>query len=467
MLSATLYQQSNDLSHAAAYAEQAQEIAVQTDDYNWQARIAGFLASQYRWLKVYPKSKAYADKAMAAAQKISNPELAANTMGLMYQEKAYGALDQKTYQEAITFARNAQKQFSPNTRNIDFLTAHNEQLIGDAYIGLKSYDSSLTHYKKAMKYLEKQPENYIGGLVMNGLANTYMKQGKMKEAKFYLDSAQAIADRSHYQQLKVEVYETVKAYASAVKDIEELDQAQKIQDTARTIITQQKNIFVNQALEGLEQRYAKEVKQGSDKTILIIAAIIILAATFIYIIFMRRSQKAKFNTILARFKEREEKRVKVAEQDLPEEVPHPEESLPALEAAEQKEVDAFTIPEETRQKLLRSLEEFEAGTLFTNRSISLSFLAGHINTNTKYLSKIINLHKQKDFSGYINELRVNYIIKQLQDDPVWRKYKISTLADEAGFSSHSKFAAVFKSITGLSPSLFIEYIEEAARTGRL
>lgn len=115
---------------------------------------------------------------------------------------------------------------------------------------------------------------------------------------------------------------------------------------------------------------------------------------------------------------------------------------------------------------MSSLQEFETGTLFTNRNISLAYLAGHINTNTKYLSRVINLHKQKDFNGYINELRVNYIMERLRKDPLWRKYKISTLAEEAGFSSHSKFAAVFKSLTGISPSLFIQYLEEDIRMGK-
>ncbi|WP_337059076.1 AraC family transcriptional regulator [Elizabethkingia meningoseptica] len=34
------------------------------------------------------------------------------------------------------------------------------------------------------------------------------------------------------------------------------------------------------------------------------------------------------------------------------------------------------------------------------------------------------------------------------------------LAEEAGFSSHSKFATVFKNIAGVSPSYFIRYIEK-------
>jgi AraC-like DNA-binding protein len=37
---------------------------------------------------------------------------------------------------------------------------------------------------------------------------------------------------------------------------------------------------------------------------------------------------------------------------------------------------------------------------------------------------------------------------------------MASLADEVGFSSHSKFSKVFKKETSLSPSLFIKYIEE-------
>uniref|UniRef100_UPI003AFB1A7D helix-turn-helix domain-containing protein n=1 Tax=Elizabethkingia meningoseptica TaxID=238 RepID=UPI003AFB1A7D len=69
-------------------------------------------------------------------------------------------------------------------------------------------------------------------------------------------------------------------------------------------------------------------------------------------------------------------------------------------------------------------------------------VASYLNTNTKYLSYMIKKYKKKDFSGYVNELRINCIIGKLNTDPVYRQYKISVLAEEAGFSSHSKFATV-------------------------
>jgi AraC-like DNA-binding protein len=39
-------------------------------------------------------------------------------------------------------------------------------------------------------------------------------------------------------------------------------------------------------------------------------------------------------------------------------------------------------------------------------------------------------------------------------------YKISYLAEKCGFSSHSSFATVFKSIAGITPVTFIELLKE-------
>jgi len=464
MLSATLYQQTGDLTNAVVFAEKAQELAKQTDDYSWQARVVGFLASQYRGLRLFQKSNKYAQEAMAIARKIDNPERANSTIGFMYQEQAFCALEEKKYRKAIADIHNAQRHFNhASKKDIDLLTANNEQLAGDAYAGLKMYDSALLHYNSGLKYLEKFPENYVGGLIMKGMSEIYMELADLKTAKRWLDSAQGIADRTHYQQLKLVVYEAVKKYAAMVADIDQLSLAQKMQDTARTTITIRNDSFLDRTFSDLEKNYQHEVKQGSYKNVLILVALIIILGTIIFIVVMRRQQKVRFKAVLAQIKEREEQSPKQLPVAIPVEIPIPE-AMPAVDEVPAREVPA--LPEETKQKILASLQEFEASVLFTNRNISLAYLATHINTNTKYLSRVINLHKQKDFNGYINELRVNYIMERLKNEPVWRQYKISTLAEEAGFSSHSKFAAVFKSVTGIAPSLFIQYLEEELRNGK-
>lgn len=118
----------------------------------------------------------------------------------------------------------------------------------------------------------------------------------------------------------------------------------------------------------------------------------------------------------------------------------------------------IVIPDKTIHALLRKLEEFEQNEDYLDPSMSLNLLAENLESNTKYLSEIINTYKNKNFHSYINDLRVNYIIDKLQNNPVYLKYKVSHLAEEAGFSSHSLFSTVFKQVTGLSPAAYTKLI---------
>jgi len=128
---------------------------------------------------------------------------------------------------------------------------------------------------------------------------------------------------------------------------------------------------------------------------------------------------------------------------------------------EKKETNKkIAIPAETEQIILAKLKRFENSVRYTNKEMSLAVLAGQFDTNTKYLSEIINKHYQDNFNTYINKLRINFIIEKLKEDPNYMHYKISYLAEKSGFSSHSSFATVFKSITGIAPGTFIELLKE-------
>ena len=134
--------------------------------------------------------------------------------------------------------------------------------------------------------------------------------------------------------------------------------------------------------------------------------------------------------------------------------------LAVTEKTEKSEPKKVVILKETEEQILNKLKRFENSKRFLNKDISLAVLAGQLDSNTKYLSEIINSHYNVNFNTYINKLRINYIIEKLKNDPNYINYKISYLADNCGFSSHSSFATVFKSITGISPVKFIELLND-------
>ena len=129
-----------------------------------------------------------------------------------------------------------------------------------------------------------------------------------------------------------------------------------------------------------------------------------------------------------------------------------------------KEIEETThkpivISDKTEMQILENLEEFERSKLFLDKQMRIASLAKHLDTNTRYLSTIINAEKDKTFNNYINSLRINYILEKLDSDPKYLTYKISYLAEESGFASQSSFTAAFKDFTGKTPSTYIRDLE--------
>lgn len=96
---------------------------------------------------------------------------------------------------------------------------------------------------------------------------------------------------------------------------------------------------------------------------------------------------------------------------------------------------------------------------YLDPNTSIQTLSKKLNSNSKYVSDIINTYKKKNFAAYINEMRIEYIKEKLNNDMVYRSYKIKYLAEESGFSSHSVFSSVFKSIEGVSPAQYIQRLK--------
>ncbi|MGO3182661.1 MAG: helix-turn-helix domain-containing protein [Aequorivita sp.] len=116
----------------------------------------------------------------------------------------------------------------------------------------------------------------------------------------------------------------------------------------------------------------------------------------------------------------------------------------------------IVISDKTEEEILKKLKKFEKSELFLDKQMRIATLAKQLDTNTRYLSSIINSAKDKTFNNYINSLRIQYILDKLQSDPKYLSYKISYLAKESGFASQSSFTTAFKEVTGLTPSAYIK-----------
>ena len=113
----------------------------------------------------------------------------------------------------------------------------------------------------------------------------------------------------------------------------------------------------------------------------------------------------------------------------------------------------------TLDEILTHLDHFENNLSYLNSDINLNQLAALWNTNRSYLSTLINKYKGKGFTDYVNQLRIEYLLKNLEEDPNWKKYKIAYLAELLGFSSSRSFSNAFLKATGISPSFYIQKLQ--------
>ncbi len=123
-------------------------------------------------------------------------------------------------------------------------------------------------------------------------------------------------------------------------------------------------------------------------------------------------------------------------------------------------VSKVQIADKVVSRVLSDLDKFETNKGYISRNLTLNSLAAALNSNSSYLSKIINEHKNDSFSNYINELRVNYIIEELRSKPLIRKYTIKAISEMAGFNNSESFSKAFQKYSKVKPSFFIRSLEE-------
>lgn len=116
------------------------------------------------------------------------------------------------------------------------------------------------------------------------------------------------------------------------------------------------------------------------------------------------------------------------------------------------------MPNELTHRILSDLQTMiESDKIWLDPDLNLNEVAKRLNTNTAYLSKVINEHLNTNFTTYINEHRVKEARRMLAD----LKYShltIEGISGLVGFNSKSAFNVAFRKFTGLTPSIFQQQV---------
>lgn len=118
------------------------------------------------------------------------------------------------------------------------------------------------------------------------------------------------------------------------------------------------------------------------------------------------------------------------------------------------------ISPEIIEDILIKLLRFERENTFLTNNLSLLSLAKKFNTNSNYLSRIINLKMEKNFSQYLHDLRIEYSMNELLSNSKFRNYTIKAIAEDCGYTNAESYSRAFYKKNGIYPSYYIKKLNQ-------
>lgn len=171
----------------------------------------------------------------------------------------------------------------------------------------------------------------------------------------------------------------------------------------------------------------------------LLALVILFSFSFIIKYYRRQdSDKKRYNQIISKFNE-----VKTKENN-----------------GLSKEKGELNISKNVIDEVLSKLDLFEKNKEFLKKGITLNSISKELDTNSSYLSKIVNYYKGQSFSFYLNSLRITYAISELKNNSKLRNYTINAIAQEVGFNTAESFSKSFFKEKGIYPSYFIKRLNK-------
>lgn len=413
------------------------------------------LADQYQNLDLYNQSKKIITHLLSDQKllKSNDPKLRITTAKL-YQLQALNLGINRNYSTALENLDKSDQYISNNNEENRIIKTEN-RIFRSSYL---MKQNNLADYKKlidqVISELEQQKDQpFLLSLAYENISRYYFLKQDYKASAQKLESGLLLIEDLPFNNVKIKIYESLSRTYLALHDDTKYHQYNKYYNDLKVKTDSNTKEGIRYIVKLVETNQNKNIefqKQKYQKSSLsvFLALSLIIIGLFIYFLIIKNKNKDLQKQFDFFEKQNHQKLQTVV----------PTHSL--LKKTKDPEKNTNKISKEKEEEILQKLEEFEQSDRYLNKNMSLSMLSSQMEVNTKYLSEVINNHKEKNFNGYINKLRINHIAQLLRSNPSFLHYKVSYLAEYSGFSSHSAFTTVFKSVTGMSPNIYIQEISK-------
>ncbi|MDY8137091.1 helix-turn-helix domain-containing protein [Aquimarina sp. 2201CG5-10] len=322
--------------------------------------------------------------------------------------------------------------------------------MGIVFYYKKEYDLAFNYLGKAKSILENHniDSKLFPTVKINYfMASCYYEQQLYDNAIFYLCQTMDFIEVNDLSKLPVIQSHLLLANCYfKKKDFEQAHYWENVYVKLNSNYQEDKDKTVDKIYERETDKYEQEIEnlkneQGITKYILMIS--IVISLVFIFIAFRhykkQRSNKEVFDELIERISRLESEKNK---------------------KEKKKNSTKIIIDDNKVNEVLKGLSRLERQEYFLKSECNLRTTAKKVKTNSTYLTKIIHIHKGKNFNDYLTDLRIEYALQRLKNDKKFRAFSVKSIAVEVGYKSDDAFAKRFKAKTGLNPSYYIKNIEK-------
>lgn len=362
-------------------------------------------------------------------------------IGIIHKKFKNYAKAQDYYLDALEIYKNL--EYSQGISNL-------YENLGTLNFEQKKYATALELYMEAYEIQKKNNDLTGQAFSLNSIADIYTAQKNYSKAENLFFKSLAISKKNGLnQQIRYSYNALTQLYEQTKQDKKALE-FYKLYTQNKDSVFNEKN---HKHFEELKAKYETEKKENKiiqqelvikKNRLVILASVIGLCVGFIFILIMTwlYIQKHKAYKLLVKLN------IELANQD-----------GIATNSVKNIQVEKYSkssLTEDVKSELhKKTIAYLENEKPYLNKHFSIDDIAEALDTNKKYISRIINQDFGTNFNNFINKYRVNHA-RIMMLDTENQKLSLEGIAGLSGFNTRATFISAFKKFAGVTPSYFMK-----------
>lgn len=337
------------------------------------------------------------------------------------------------------------KEIPEDTPDLKYVRLQYE---GIKNIQQKKYAEARELFKKQMQVINAPWEasrDTISTLI--NIAETYRLENNFKDATAPLQEALAISQKSQNIELSSYIANMLKECYGRINDTVSENKYHNIYLTQREKLNSSRlsNIGELKYISDLkkEEMRAQEISaRNRSFRLMILGLSIILLTILVSIVVIIRKNRVLNN----RNKSLYDKYSELLEKETKKKI---------------SQSSPVSLNDSRREELAKKIEEVMSDAeVVVSPDFSLKQLSAMVDSNTTYVSKVINEEYGVSFSTLLGNTRVKVACRRINEDKMYLQLTIEAIARSVGFKSRTAFINTFKREVGITPSQFIKLASE-------